>query len=49
MIPVFDKNAAFIWACYGLGALMIVATIITVALKARIAKRALARLDLEKK
>lgn len=45
MLPEFDKNAAFIWACYGLGALMICATLITVLLKARAAKAGLARIE----
>ena len=43
MLPELDKNAAFIWACYGLGALMILATIVIVTLKARAAKAGLVR------
>lgn len=45
MLPQFDKNAAFIWASYGLGVLMIGVTILTVMLKARAAKANLARLE----
>lgn len=45
MLPEFDKNAAFIWACYGLGALMIGVTIIAVMLKARAARAGLVRIE----
>lgn len=45
MLPELDKNAAFIWACYGLGALMILATIVIVTLKARAAKAGLVRIE----
>ena len=44
-MPEFDKNAAFIWASYGLGALMIAATILAVILKARFAKAQLVRIE----
>lgn len=44
-MPEFDKNAAFIWACYGLGALMILAAIVQTLLAARTARRKLANLE----
>lgn len=43
-MPEFDRNAAYIWACYGLGALMIIATALQVMLAARGARRKLAAL-----
>ncbi|KCZ46224.1 heme exporter protein CcmD [Hyphomonas pacifica] len=43
MIPEFDKNAAFIWASYALGAVMIGGAILTVMIKARLAQAELAR------
>ncbi|KCZ55794.1 hypothetical protein HY29_10535 [Hyphomonas beringensis] len=43
MLPEFDKNAAFIWASYALGAIMIGGAILTVMMKARLAKAELAR------
>ncbi|MBA3068620.1 MAG: heme exporter protein CcmD [Hyphomonas sp.] len=44
-MPEFDKNAAYIWACFGLGALMILATTLQVILAARAARRRLAALE----
>lgn len=44
-MPEFDKNAAYIWACYGLGALMIIGTALQVILAARAARRKLAALS----
>jgi len=43
-MPEFDKNAAYIWACYGLGALMIIGAALQVMLAARAARRKLAAL-----
>lgn len=41
-MPEFDKNDAYIWACYGLGALMILGLTLQVILAARAARRRLA-------
>ncbi len=46
MLPDFDKNAAFIWASYALGVLFIGTAIITVTMKARLARARLARLEM---
>ncbi|WP_353256197.1 heme exporter protein CcmD [Hyphomonas sp.] len=43
-MPEFDKNAAYIWACYGIGALLILALTLQVALAARSARKRLASL-----
>ena len=43
MLPELDKNAAFIWACYGIGALLIGATILGVMIRARRARAQLKR------
>jgi heme exporter protein CcmD len=43
-MPEFDKNAAYIWACYGIGALLILALTLQVALAARSARKRLAGL-----
>jgi heme exporter protein CcmD len=40
-MPEFDKNAAYIWACYGLGALLITALTLQVILAARAARKRL--------
>lgn len=40
-MPEFDKNAAYIWACYLLGALMIGGTCLQAWLAAKAAKRRL--------
>ena len=45
LIPDLGKNAAYIWACYGLGTLLIGGAIIGVVLKARAAKAALERMQ----
>jgi len=45
MLPEFDKNTAFIWACYGLGSLILGITLIAALLKAHFAKVRLARLE----
>lgn len=44
-MPEFDKNAAYIWACYGLGAVVILGIWLQVLLAARAARTRLARLD----
>lgn len=43
ILPVFDKNAAFIWACYIVGFTTLFALGIYVWMKSRRAKAALAR------
>ena len=43
-MPEFDKNAAYIWACYALGALLILGTTLQVILAARTARKRLAQL-----
>jgi len=40
-MPEFDKNAAYIWACYLVGALMIGAACVQAWLAARAAKKRL--------
>lgn len=45
MLPDFDKNAAFIWACYLVGAVSILVTILLVALRARTARAAMIRAE----
>lgn len=44
LLPDFGKNAAYIWACYGIGLVLIGGTVIGVLVKARSAKHRLARL-----
>jgi heme exporter protein CcmD len=44
MIPDFDRNAAFIWACYAVGAVPILLAILLTVLQARAARRRLAGL-----
>ncbi len=46
-MPEFDKNAAYIWACFGLGAVMILGIWLQVMLAAQAARTRLARLDTE--
>lgn len=45
MLPDFDKNAAFIWACYAIGTIGIVTTILIVAFRARAARAAMLRAE----
>lgn len=45
MIPVFDDNAAFIWAIYLIGFAVPVALAIYCGLRARLARRRLERLQ----
>ncbi len=47
MIPEFDRNAAFIWACYAAGAIPILLAIAHTALRARKARHQLDRLTAE--
>ncbi|KCZ91854.1 heme exporter protein CcmD [Hyphomonas johnsonii] len=47
IIPAFDKNAAYIWACYGLGLVLIGGALLGVVLRARAARAELARLTLD--
>lgn len=43
-MPEFDKNAAYIWACYGIGALLILGLTLQVVLAARAARKRLVSL-----
>ena len=45
MLPDFDKNAAFIWACYAIGTAGILVTILLVTLRARAARTAMNRAE----
>ena len=45
MLPEFDSNAAFIWASYSVGLLLIGGAMATVWLKARAAKAQLIRIE----
>jgi heme exporter protein CcmD len=40
-MPEFDKNAAYIWACYGLASLLILGLTLHVVLAARSARKRL--------
>lgn len=44
-MPEFAKNAAYIWACYGIGALMILALTAQTILAARAARQKLTALE----
>ncbi|HRJ02394.1 MAG TPA: heme exporter protein CcmD [Hyphomonas sp.] len=44
-MPEFDKNAVYIWACFGIGALLIAAAVIQSLLAARAARQKLERLE----
>lgn len=44
-MPEFDKNAAYIWACYGIGALLILGLTLQVILAARAARKRLETLE----
>ncbi len=48
MIPVFEQNAAFIWAIYAIGAVVPVGLFVYALIRARIAKRRLDRLQAER-
>lgn len=45
MIPVYDKYAAYIWACYGLTALVLVGLLLWSVARAGRVKRELDSLD----
>ena len=45
ILPVFDKNAAFIWACYIVGFTTLFALGLYVLIKSRRAKAALDRIE----
>ncbi|MDF1807821.1 heme exporter protein CcmD [Hyphomonas sp.] len=45
MLPDFDSNAAFIWASYSVGLLLIGGAMASVWLKARAAKTELIRIE----
>ncbi|MEZ5953733.1 MAG: hypothetical protein R3C13_05430 [Hyphomonas sp.] len=45
MLPDFDKNAAYIWAVYAIGASAILLTALIVILKAKASKAALAKAE----
>ncbi len=45
MLPDFDKNAAFIWACYGIGAASLVLTIVIVTLRAKTSRAKMQRAE----
>ncbi len=47
MVPVFDDTAPYIWAAYGLSAVVIAALIGLVSARARRARARLARLQAE--
>jgi heme exporter protein CcmD len=44
-MPEFDKNAIYIWACFGIGAVLIAAAAIQSLLAARAARLKLERLE----
>lgn len=44
-MPEFDKNAAYIWACYAIGALFILGLTLQVVLAARAARKRLEKLS----
>jgi heme exporter protein CcmD len=44
-MPEFDKNAAYIWACYAVGALLILGLTLQVVLAARSARKRLEKLS----
>ncbi|MBL4879165.1 heme exporter protein CcmD [uncultured Hyphomonas sp.] len=45
MLPDFDSNAAFIWASYSVGLLLIGGAMVSVMMKARAAKMQLIRIE----
>lgn len=47
MLPEFTSNAAFIWAIYSIGLAVPAALFVYAALRARLAKRRLERLQAE--
>ncbi|MGB2178771.1 MAG: heme exporter protein CcmD [Hyphomonas sp.] len=45
MLPDFDKNAVFIWACYGIGAVSLGLTILIVTLRAKASQARMQRAE----
>ena len=45
MLPDFDKNAVFIWACYGIGAVSLGLTILIVTLRAKASQAKMQRAE----
>ena len=45
MLPDFDKNAVFIWACYGIGAIGLSLTILIVTLRAKASQAKMQRAE----
>ena len=45
MLPDFDKNAAFIWACYAIGAISLGLTILIVTLRAKASQTKMQRAE----
>ncbi|WP_018149216.1 heme exporter protein CcmD [Henriciella marina] len=48
MLPVFEQNAAYIWAIYVIGFIVPVGLTVFALMRARIAKRRLDRLQAER-
>lgn len=49
MMPAFDDTAPYIWAAYGLSALVLGTLVAIIILRARAARRRLARLQAEER
>ena len=49
MLPEFDKNAAFIWACYSVGVILIGVTLLLVLWRERTARSRLEQMETQKK
>ncbi len=45
LVPAFDKTAPYVWAAYGLSALVLVAVAVWILIRARKARRRLDRLE----
>ena len=45
MLPDFDKNAVFIWACYGIGAVSLGLTILIVTPRAKASQAKMQRAE----
>jgi hypothetical protein len=48
MLPVFEQNAAYIWAIYAIGAVVPVGLTVFALMRARLAKHRLDRLQAER-
>ena len=48
MLPVFEQNAAYIWAIYAIGVVVPVGLTVFALMRARMAKRRLDRLQAER-